>query len=62
MREFWRCERCDRLLGIHDHHDLCLKNKSEITVVSGRDYVVSRVCRLCLHTNVLKRPGNAALA
>ena len=52
MPEFWRCERCHSLLGVHDHDDLCLKNKTEITVVTGDDFVVSRVCRRCLHKNM----------
>jgi RNase P subunit RPR2 len=62
MYEFWRCERCNSLLGILDQHDIRLKNKSEITIVSGENYAVSRVCRRCQHKNVLDRTGTAVPA
>ena len=56
MSSEWRCEGCCRLLGIGFSAEVHLKNKAEQTIVSGKDFVVTQICRRCGTANEVQRP------
>lgn len=56
MSYAWRCESCHSLLGLLAAAQVRLKNKSELIIVRGKEFVVEKTCRRCGTTNEMRCP------
>lgn len=56
-RLFCSNPKCRILLGIADNETLHFKLKSDETVVAGKDFVVTKICRRCGTRHEIPRPA-----